>query len=160
MGDMLRHDTERLRILLERHLMHTGSDQAKALLDDWDATLSHFVKVMPRDYRRALQQLEAERLALRSRGRIGSGQMGKVTGFLEIERRDRGYEKPEARLKNWTEFVRPLGGADIRDQAARCMDCGIPYCHNGCPVNNIIPDWNHLVYQDDWRSALECCTRP
>lgn len=81
--------------------------------------------------------------------------MGKVTGFLEIERRDRGYEKPEARLKTWTEFVRPLGGSDIRDQAARCMNCGIPYCHNGCPVNNIIPDWNHLVYEDDWRTALE-----
>ena len=81
--------------------------------------------------------------------------MGKVTGFLEIERRDRSYEKPEKRLKNWTEFVRPLPGADVRDQAARCMNCGIPYCHNGCPVNNIIPDWNHLVYEDDWRSALE-----
>ena len=81
--------------------------------------------------------------------------MGKTTGFLEIERQDRGYEKPAARLKTWTEFVRPLGGSDIRDQAARCMNCGIPYCHNGCPVNNIIPDWNHLVYEDDWRNALE-----
>ena len=81
--------------------------------------------------------------------------MGKVTGFLEIERRDRGYAKPEARLKTWTEFVRPLGGTEIKDQAARCMNCGIPYCHNGCPVNNIIPDWNHLVYEDDWRNALE-----
>jgi glutamate synthase (NADPH/NADH) small chain len=81
--------------------------------------------------------------------------MGKVTGFLEIERRDRGYDKPEARLKTWTEFVRPLGGSEIRDQAARCMNCGIPYCHNGCPVNNIIPDWNHLVYEDDWRNGLE-----
>ena len=80
--------------------------------------------------------------------------MGKVTGFLEIERRDRGYAKPEARLKTWTEFVRPLGGTEIKDQAARCMNCGIPYCHNGCPVN-IIPDWNHLVYEDDWRNALE-----
>jgi glutamate synthase (NADPH) small chain len=81
--------------------------------------------------------------------------VGKTTGFLEIERQDRGYEKPAARLKNWTEFVRPLGGNDIRDQAARCMNCGIPYCHNGCPVNNIIPDWNHLVYEDDWRNALD-----
>jgi glutamate synthase (NADPH/NADH) large chain len=63
MGDMLRHDAERLRILLERHLLHTGSAHAKALLEDMATTLSHFVKVMPRDYRRALQQLEAERLA-------------------------------------------------------------------------------------------------
>jgi glutamate synthase (NADPH/NADH) large chain len=63
MGDMLRHDAARLRILLERHHLHTGSTQAAALLDDWDNMLSRFVKVMPRDYRRALQQLEAERLA-------------------------------------------------------------------------------------------------
>ncbi len=81
--------------------------------------------------------------------------MGKATGFLEIERQDRAYEKPEARLTNYQEFVKPLGKSEIRDQAARCMDCGIPYCHNGCPVNNIIPQWNHLVYEDDWRNALE-----
>jgi glutamate synthase (NADPH/NADH) small chain len=80
--------------------------------------------------------------------------MGKATGFLEIERLDRGYDKPEARLQHYKEFVKPLGATEIRDQAARCMDCGIPYCHNGCPVNNIIPDWNHLVYQDQWKDAL------
>lgn len=81
--------------------------------------------------------------------------MGKPTGFLEVERRDRGYEKPEARLKNWNEFVKPLPVEDVRQQASRCMSCGIPFCHNGCPVNNMIPDWNHLVYEDDWRFALE-----
>ncbi|HSZ74432.1 MAG TPA: glutamate synthase subunit beta [Rhizomicrobium sp.] len=81
--------------------------------------------------------------------------MGKPTGFLEIERRDRGYEKPEARLKNWREFVHPLAYKDVSQQAARCMDCGIPYCHTGCPVNNMIPDWNNLVYRDQWRAALE-----
>ena len=62
MGDMLRHDAERLRVLLERHHLHTGSKRARALLDDWDNTVRHFVKVMPRDYARALKQLEAERL--------------------------------------------------------------------------------------------------
>ena len=81
--------------------------------------------------------------------------MGKITGFLEIERRDRGYDKPEARLKNWNEFVKPLAADNLRAQASRCMNCGIPFCHNGCPVNNLIPDWNHLVYEDDWRMALE-----
>jgi glutamate synthase (NADPH/NADH) small chain len=81
--------------------------------------------------------------------------MGKATGFLEIERRDRGYDKPDVRLKHYKEFVKPLGATEIRDQAARCMNCGIPYCHNGCPVNNIIPDWNHLVYEDQWRDALD-----
>jgi len=81
--------------------------------------------------------------------------MGKATGFLEIERRDRSYAKPAERLKHWNEFVVPLGDRELRDQASRCMNCGIPFCHNGCPVNNIIPDWNHLVFEDDWRNALE-----
>ena len=81
--------------------------------------------------------------------------MGKPTGFLEIERRDRGYEKPAKRLKNWREFVEPMAPADAASQAARCMDCGIPFCHQGCPVNNQIPDWNNLVYRDQWRTALD-----
>ena len=81
--------------------------------------------------------------------------MGKATGFLEIERKERAYRKPEERLKNWNEFVIPLGDKELRDQAARCMNCGIPFCHNGCPVNNIIPDWNNLVYEADWKNALE-----
>ena len=81
--------------------------------------------------------------------------MGKVTGFLEIERQDRGYEKADARKTNYQEFVKPLPPAELRNQAARCMDCGIPFCHTGCPVNNLIPDWNNLVYRDQWRAALE-----
>ncbi len=81
--------------------------------------------------------------------------MGKATGFLEIERKDRGYDDPKARLKHYREFMVPHSPQGIRDQAARCMNCGIPYCHNGCPVNNIIPDWNHLVFEDDWQNALE-----
>ena len=79
--------------------------------------------------------------------------MGKPTGFLEIERRERGYEKPAARIKNYKEFVKRLPEADVKAQAARCMDCGIPFCHNGCPVNNQIPDWNDLVYRGDWKDA-------
>ena len=81
--------------------------------------------------------------------------MGKPTGFLEIERHERAYEKPQARLKNWQEFVQPLAYDEVGKQAARCMDCGIPFCHTGCPVNNMIPDWNNLVYRDQWRAALE-----
>jgi glutamate synthase (NADPH/NADH) small chain len=81
--------------------------------------------------------------------------MGKVTGFLEIERRERAYEDRAARLKTWREFVRPLPVREVERQAARCMDCGIPFCHTGCPVNNLIPDWNDLVCSSDWRAALE-----
>ncbi|MFL5288369.1 MAG: glutamate synthase subunit beta [Rhodopila sp.] len=79
--------------------------------------------------------------------------MGKVTGFLEIERHDRGYDKPEARLKHYKEFIKPLTAEEMNGQAARCMDCGIPFCHNGCPVNNQIPDWNNLVYREQWQQA-------
>lgn len=80
--------------------------------------------------------------------------MGKTTGFLEIQRRERSYEPPTARLKTWREFTRPLPPTEVSRQAARCMNCGIPYCHNGCPVDNLIPDWNDLVYQDQWKTAL------
>ena len=79
--------------------------------------------------------------------------MGKTTGFLEIDRQDRKYLPASDRIRNYKEFVIPLGEKTVRDQAARCMDCGIPYCHNGCPVNNQIPDWNDLVYHDSWEEA-------
>jgi glutamate synthase (NADPH/NADH) small chain len=79
--------------------------------------------------------------------------MGKVTGFLEFERSDRHYEPVEQRIRHWREFVLPLPEAETRQQAARCMNCGIPYCHTGCPVNNQIPDWNDLVYTGAWEEA-------
>ena len=79
--------------------------------------------------------------------------MGKITGFLEFERTDRRYEPVEQRIKHWHEFVLPLPEEDNKQQAARCMDCGIPFCHTGCPVNNQIPDWNDLVYKDRWEEA-------
>jgi glutamate synthase (NADPH) small chain len=79
--------------------------------------------------------------------------MGKVTGFLEFERNDRDYEPVEQRIRHWQEFVLPLAEAETRRQAARCMNCGIPYCHTGCPVNNQIPDWNDLVYMGAWEEA-------
>jgi glutamate synthase (NADPH/NADH) small chain len=79
--------------------------------------------------------------------------MGKVTGFLEIDRHDRKYKPASDRIRNYKEFVIPLGDAETKSQAARCMDCGIPFCHTGCPVNNQIPDWNDLVYSDNWEQA-------
>jgi glutamate synthase (NADPH/NADH) small chain len=88
--------------------------------------------------------------------------VGKITGFLEYERNDRHYEPVAERVRHWREFVLPLPDDELRTQAARCMDCGVPYCHgtsivtgapNGCPVNNQIPDWNDLVYRDQWDVA-------
>jgi len=80
--------------------------------------------------------------------------MGKPTGFKEFERKDRGYAPAEDRVKHYEEFVVSLSDNELTEQGARCMDCGIPFCHNGCPVNNIIPDFNDLVYQSDYESAI------
>ncbi|MBU6194781.1 MAG: glutamate synthase subunit beta [Burkholderiales bacterium] len=80
--------------------------------------------------------------------------MGKVTGFLEFERLEEGYEPVPQRVKNYKEFVIGLNNEQAKVQAARCMDCGTPFCNNGCPVNNIIPDFNDLVYQGDWHNAI------
>ncbi len=81
--------------------------------------------------------------------------MGKPTGFMEISRQDRRYTLVADRVQHYREFVIPLSDEELGKQGARCMDCGIPYCHNGCPINNIIPDWNDLVYQGNWHEAIE-----
>ncbi|MCE1243198.1 glutamate synthase subunit beta [Oryzomicrobium sp.] len=80
--------------------------------------------------------------------------MGKPTGFMEFERLSEAYQPVEARLKHYKEFVARLDDKDAAIQGARCMDCGIPFCNNGCPVNNIIPDWNDLVYRNKWEEAI------
>jgi len=81
--------------------------------------------------------------------------MGKVTGFMEYERLEEGYQPVAERLKNYKEFVIGLTDEQAKIQGARCMDCGTPFCNNGCPVNNIIPDFNDLVFQGDWKNAIE-----
>jgi glutamate synthase (NADPH) small chain len=81
--------------------------------------------------------------------------MGKVTGFLEHRRVEEAYEPKDQRKKHFREFIPPLTDEQARVQGARCMDCGIPFCMSGCPVNNIIPDWNDLVYRQDWKNAIE-----
>ena len=81
--------------------------------------------------------------------------MGKATGFMEIQRQDRSYRPVEERVTHFREFVVALSPGELSRQGARCMDCGIPYCQTGCPVNNVIPDWNDLVYHDDWKLASD-----
>ncbi len=80
--------------------------------------------------------------------------MGKVTGFMEYSRQATPYRPVEERVGDWNEVMDSLGESELRTQGARCMDCGIPFCHTGCPINNIIPDWNDLVYRNRWREAL------
>ena len=81
--------------------------------------------------------------------------MTNPTGFLTIDRRDRTYRPVRDRVNDWSDVVAPLPDAEVRRQAERCMDCGVPFCHTGCPVNNLIPEWNDLVSRDDWRNALD-----
>ena len=81
--------------------------------------------------------------------------MGQADGFLKFDRNLPEYEKPEDRKKHWTEFYKPMSEEKTREQAARCMNCGVPFCHNGCPLGNIIPEWNDLVWRGDWDGAIE-----
>jgi glutamate synthase (NADPH/NADH) small chain len=81
--------------------------------------------------------------------------MGKVTGFIEIKRKKHATRPIEERIRDWREVYLPSATADLQAQGARCMDCGIPFCHQGCPLGNLIPDWNDLVYRDRWRTAID-----
>ncbi len=81
--------------------------------------------------------------------------MGKITGFMEYERKDETYAPVKERLKNYKEFTKPLSEKAVREQGARCMDCGIPFCHSGCPLGNLIPDFNDAVYRGKWELAAE-----
>ena len=81
--------------------------------------------------------------------------MGKLGGFLEIARVEQPERDPAERLHDFNEFVETLPAEGVREQGARCMECGVPFCHNGCPLGNLIPDWNDLVYRDRWREAID-----
>src|SRR5574337_1184356 len=81
--------------------------------------------------------------------------MGKPTGFIEFKREKQPYRPVEERIHDWKQVMLPWPTETLKRQGARCMDCGIPFCHRGCPLGNIIPDWNDLVYRDRWRDAIE-----
>src|SRR3989442_7445183 len=81
--------------------------------------------------------------------------MGKATGFIEIQRKKPPTRPVDTRLLDWHEVYVPYARSELRDQGARCMDCGIPFCHQGCPLGNLIPDWNDFVYRDRWRAAID-----
>jgi len=103
-----------------------------------------------------ISRQQTSRFCLKHIGKKNKGlAMGKVTGFMEYERLSEHYEEPKKRVKHYKEFVMALTDDEAKVQGARCMDCGIPFCNNGCPVNNIIPDFNDLVYNQDWQQAIE-----
>ena len=81
--------------------------------------------------------------------------MGKITGFMEVGRAKQPYRPVVDRLQDWRQVMDTWDGAELNQQASRCMDCGIPFCHQGCPLGNLIPDWNDLVYREQWEEAIE-----
>ena len=166
-----RADEALLRELIERHLRFTGSTLALAILDDWDAARRKFVKVFPHEYQRALTEMHAKQAAAKPAAqaptasscrrdarttRARRDDMGKITGFMELAAHPgSGAAAAGARAATTASSCSRSTDDAASKQGARCMDCGIPFCQTGCPVNNIIPDWNDLVYRQQWRAALD-----
>ena len=128
------------------------------LLADWPAAVARFVKVVPHDYKRALRARSSHDL---DRQRLpddrvrGGGLMGKLGGFLKYRRVEQPERDPRERVGDFREFMGTLPLPVLQEQGARCMECGVPFCHHGCPLGNLIPEWNDLVYRDRWREAID-----
>ena len=160
LADMTQFDGQRLHMLITNHARYTGSRRAADILANWREMLpkvpqGHAARVQPRACRNGQGARHGSR-----RVKSGHGKSHRVS--LEFERTDRDYEPVEERICHYREFVLPLPVEETQKQAARCMDCGVPYCHGtdqtvaqptGCPVNNQIPDWNDLVYKGNWEEA-------
>ncbi len=151
-------DVRILTALIEEHVRRTGSPQATRILADWASVLPNFVKVFPHELKRVLG---VERTAMQYSATARDGapwpwrcSVGKPTGFLEFERVLPTRRAPEERVKDWFEIYQEFPRASVQQQGARCMECGVPFCHTGCPVNNHIPDWNDLVYRGRWEEAV------
>ena len=152
MNDMTRFDAERLHQLISNHAELTGSTRARDLLADWNQCPAeiqegHAGGISPGPGRTDT----AGRAA--SRGRGGVAGWARSPGSWSSTGRSGAMRPAADRIRSYKEFMLPLSEEATRSQASRCMDCGIPFCHNGCPVNNQIPDWNDLVYRGDWEEA-------
>ena len=145
----LENDEKRIREMLIRHINYTNSSIAKGIIENFNEEIKNFIKVLPLDFKEALKKVKIKENTKRRR------LMAKVTGFLEFDRIENKSINPKVRIKNFDEFILPYSKKILNQQSSRCMNCGIPYCHNSCPVNNVIPDWNELVYEGDWKSALK-----
>ncbi|KAI9798693.1 MAG: glutamate synthase [NADH] [Sarcosagium campestre] len=188
-----------VRGLIEDHHHYTGSELAARVLQDFHRALPRFVKVLPTDYKRVLQEQAAEAEAARQaeyqlpilpgtavrkahdkakkdqekheasttdiEESVGDAKaekkrsalvLDKTKGFMKYQRRTEKYRNPMTRTRDWRELNARLNEDELKYQAARCMDCGIPFCQSdsGCPISNIIPKWNELVFQSQWRDAL------
>ncbi len=148
--------------LIYRHFDATGSPRAKWILENWNAMLPKFVKVFPHEFKRVLRNAQRK-----PRSRSASGHAGalmpttcrgrpwvKSPVFSNTRARVPERRPVDERVNDWFEIYHPFPEEKIQLQGARCMDCGVPFCHTGCPVTNIIPDWNDLVWRGRWREAI------
>lgn len=171
-------ETSELRSLIEDHLHYTGSDIASLILKDFNKWLPKFVKVMPIEYRNLLEKKKNETKEIKKcEQHIAEPQvedvedavldeetiqarrkkLDKLRGFMKYKRKTDPYRDPKKRSNDWKEINHRLSRQELHVQAARCMDCGVPYCQTetGCPIGNVIPKWNELVFKDNWRDALD-----
>jgi len=172
---------EELLGYLKEHVDATDSPVAKRIIDNWQTERDYFVQVYPLDYKRARKQaadadswkgreeapkqLSASELTSHAAQTATpteqevSTKFNKLRGFVEIERIPEPYREPEERLGDWGEIYTPVKAHDVerKRQSARCMDCGTPFCqtHSGCPIHNLMPEWNELVFKEQWKSALD-----
>ncbi|ORX97575.1 glutamate synthase [Basidiobolus meristosporus CBS 931.73] len=186
------NDDEEIRFLkstIEDHFFFTKSSVAERVLKNFSHFLPKFVRVMPTDYKRVLEESKQQSilstpklvesvkdldigkpgehepaiLDIEDTAVDGEAQMKRVAkldklkGFMKYKRKVDAYRNPQKRLKDWKEVNNRLTKEELRTQAARCMDCGIPFCQsdNGCPIGNVIPKWNELIFKDQWKDALE-----
>ena len=164
-------DVETIRSLVERHLELTGSPVAARVLDEWESHLPLFVegdaaRLQARARRAGERRLRRGRRPPglerrrglpddRVRERAGRRLMGELRAFLKYGRQDAPERDPRERVGDYREFVGTLPLVELQHQGARCMECGVPFCQSGCPLGNLIPDWNDLVYRDRFREAID-----
>jgi NAD(P)H-dependent glutamate synthase small subunit len=147
-------DERLLKDLVERYHTHTGSKRAGRILADWDSQVPLFAKVMPVDYKLALERMQREESA--DADTVSSSEEVFLPSYLEHQRQNPPKRPTEERIKDYQEVERMLSPEELRIQASRCRDCGLPYCHSvGCPVTNRIPDFNLMVTGNSWKQALE-----
>ncbi|KAI8146357.1 hypothetical protein BJV82DRAFT_510238 [Fennellomyces sp. T-0311] len=177
-----KEEIELVRSMIEDHYHYTGSQKAAEVLDNFESYLSKFVKVMPIEYRHLLEkqkQVKTGQTSLQSDMTQKKcepviedledsvldekaildrrSKLDKLRGFMKYKRRGDPYRDAKARVGDWKEINHRLSRPQLHEQAARCMDCGVPFCQSdtGCPIGNIIPKWNELVYKDNWKDALD-----
>ncbi|CAM5742819.1 hypothetical protein MAUB1S_03582 [Mycolicibacterium aubagnense] len=145
-----------LHEIITAHVDGTESAVGQRILADWQNQKEQFIKVMPRDYKRVERSPGPRPPARTSAKQSWRPLVADPNGFLKHTHRQTPVRRPvDLRLKDWKEVYEEFSKETLQVQASRCMDCGIPFCHNGCPLGNLIPEWNDLVYRDRWRDGIE-----